>query len=108
MSYNINCITCQLVSKGEVKIGKNRNGEEYKTQALQLKVPRLDPTTNPSTGYDYIKMTANTDVVDFIEKHIPLFTWINVDFVLRSFKTKENKEFETRNAILVTPSKIQP
>ena len=104
MSYNVNCITCQIVGKGEIKTGVNKKGENYKSQTIELKVPRQNPAENPKTGYDYIKMNAQTDVVEFLEKNIELFSWVNVDFVLRTFKTRDGKDYETRNAVLVTPA----
>lgn len=101
MSFNVNCIYCQIVGKSEIISGKNAKGEEYRYQTLELKVPRQNPKENEKTAYDFIKIQALTKAVDYIEQSVPVFSWVHVDFVLRSFKSKDGRIFTNINAINV-------
>lgn len=105
MKFNTNAIICQITTKGEVKEGKNSKGETYKTQTLEIKVPRQNPKENERTAYDYLKVQVKNELVDHVNKRIELFTWVEMDFVLRSFKTKEGKWYQTIEAETIFTSK---
>ena len=105
MSYNVLCLTAQVINVSEKITFRGKDGKDHIKVEIEVKVPREQPVTD-TYEFDIYKMTLlNRRVEDWFKSGFKTYQWLNIDFTIRAYKTKDGKAF---NHFLVNSSKLAP